>query len=1066
MRKCIAKCSSASGDRDRMRRKRHLSTGRGAGSARSRVALGLLAASATLAVAGGGVAGGGALRFAPGAEYTVQNVPLSMATERVAATAPVAGATKRNVLAAYGRLPLAFVPNAGQLDPRVRYAAQQSGVSVFFTRGEAVVAFGKGRKGTAVALRFLGARPAAIEGRRPGTSKVNYLLGSDPRGWRTGLPTFGQVVYRNLWPGVDMVFRGADGRLKYEFILHPGAKVADIRLAYRGGGRLSVDKLGDLLIPTRLGTLRDGHPRSYQQIGGRRVPIASRFALAGGRSFRFALGARYEHHYPLVIDPGLLYSTFLGGSGYEEGHAIAVDAAGDAYVTGRSDSANFPSSLGAFDTGQNGGPDAFVSKLNPDGSALLYSTFLGGSNYEDGLGIAVDTAGDAYVTGRTKSANFPTSAGAFDISHTSPNGGEDAYVTALNPGGSALVYSTFLGGSSTINDGLAIAVDGAGDAYVTGDTQSLNFPTTPGAFDSSPNGAADTFVTKIDAAGSALLYSTYLGGTNYDFGLGIAVDGVGDAYVTGLTDSANFPTSAGAFDTSQNGGQDAYVTKLNTDGSTLIYSTFLGGSSSDVGLGIALDTADDAYVTGYTDSTNFPTSAGAFDTSQNGGDDAFMTKLDSAGSALVYSTYLGGRGFEEGEGIAVDSSGSAYVAGYTESTNFPSASPLQVANSGGGDAFVTKLDRPGTDATPPAIAVAPGPNDHVAASGWYNQATSGSDGVEIDVSATDPSGVSNITCTDGATTVLNTSSASGSFTLTDGMHSISCTATDGQGNSGAGPGSTAMPVTFNVDETAPTVTVTPGRAADSNGWYNHAVSFTASGDDNGGSGNVSCDAAKSYSGPDNATASVSLSCTDGAGNRASGSFGFQYDATPPLITVAVPTNNTPTYLLNQPVTSSYRCTDSLSGVQSCADSRGGTMTSPGAVETSSVGANKKFTITATDKAGNPSTVDRPYQVTYKIKQLSNPTTGQPTVVIQLWDYNNVNKSSSAIAVTAVCVVPAGATSCGASPIRSLNSPFTYASVQKAYTYTVDKTGLTKGTQYNLLFTAQNDPVVHAATFKA
>jgi hypothetical protein len=624
------------------------------------------------------------------------------AAERTAKPTPFAGASKRQALAAYGKLPLAFVPNRGQTDARVRYSAQQAGMSVFFTRGEAVLSLAKGKKGAALALRFLGASPAAIEGRHLGTGRVNYLLGNDTAKWHSGLPSYGQVVYRNLWPGVDMVFRGAAGQLKYEFVLRPGAKVTNIRLAYRGAGALSLDKAGNLLIPTPLGVLRDERPRSYQEIHGRRVPVASRFSLAANhaRAYGVAVG-QYDSQQPLVIDPGLVYSTFLGGSTTDFGNGIAVDAAGDAHVTGFTVSSDFPTSVGAFDTSQNGGgsSDAFVTKLNPAGTALLYSTYLGGSSADVGRGIALDAAGDAYVTGQTGSSDFPTSGGAFDTSH---NGGSDVFVTKLNPAGSALVYSTFLGGSG-LDQGTGIALDGVGDAYLTGQTASSDFPSSVGAFDTSHNGGDgapdDAFATKLNPLGSALLYSTYLGGSGNDVGFGIALDPAGDAYLTGQTGSSDFPTSAGAFDTSHNGLLDVFVSKLNPAGTALLYSTFLGGSSNDQGTRIALDAAGDAYVTGQTQtSSNFPTSVGAFDTSYNGGGlDAFVTKLNPLGSALLYSTFLGGSDMDEGTGIALDAAGDAYLTGFTGSSDFPtSAGAFDTSHNGSDDVFMTKLNPAGS----------------------------------------------------------------------------------------------------------------------------------------------------------------------------------------------------------------------------------------------------------------------------------------------------------------------------------------------------------------------------------
>jgi hypothetical protein len=503
-------------------------------------------------------------------------------------------------------------------------------------------------------------------------------------------------VYRELWPGIDMVFRGGAGQLKYEFLLRPGATPADIRLAYGGASGLSVNGAGELLVQTPLGALRDERPVSYQQIEGRQVTVASGFALGAGSAYGFTVGA-YDRSQPLVIDPGLVYSTFLGGSGNDQGFAIAVDASGAAYVTGQTASSNFPTTTAAFDTGYNGGMDAFVTKLNSAGSGLVYSTYLGGTATEQGLGVAVDATGAAYLTGLTSSANFPTTVAAFDTMH---NGANDAYVTKLNATGSTLLYSTFLGAAGA-DEGWAIAIDATGAAYVTGLTTSAGFPTTVGAFDTTHNGGNDAFVTKLNPAGSApLVYSTFLGGTGVDQGYGIRVDAAGAAYVTGITGSPAFPTTPGAFDTSHNGQSDAFVTKLNPAGSApLVYSTFLGGSLADQGRGIAIDAAGAAHVTGITASTNFPTTVGAFDTTHNGLNDAFVTKLNPAGSApLVYSTFLGGSNTDEGYGIAVDAGG-ASVTGLTgsNSVTFPTtAGAFDTTFNGLQDAFMIKLNATGS----------------------------------------------------------------------------------------------------------------------------------------------------------------------------------------------------------------------------------------------------------------------------------------------------------------------------------------------------------------------------------
>jgi hypothetical protein len=616
------------------------------------------------------------------------SVAARSAAPMLSALAPDSAVSKEKARAAYAKLPLAFVPNAGQLDRRVRYSAQAGGASFYFTKQAAVFSFAGKRQGLALRLAFIGANPdVAIGARKRGAGKVNYLIGSDPAKWRTNLPTYGQVVYHDLWPGIDMVFRGAKGQLKYEFHVAPGANVRDIRLAYRGASGLSLDRGGAVRIRTPLGVLTDTRPLSYQRISGSRVPVQSRFALDRRGGYGFAVGA-YDLRQPLVIDPGLVYSTFLGGSNFDAGFGIAVDGMGSAYVTGETvdSTTDFPTTSGAFDTIHNGLRDAFVTKLNATGSGLLYSTYLGRCGNDAGRGIAVDGVGSAYVTGETGSTNFPTT-GAPD------GGGIDAFVTKLNATGSALLYSTYLGGSSS-DIGRGIAVNGV-EAYVTGETGSLDFPTTVGAFDTMFN-AGDAFVTKLNAAGSFLTgYSTYLGGTSFEQGFGIAVDAAGSAHVTGSTVSTDFPTTGGAFDTTHNGVFDAFVTKLNPTGSGLLYSNYLGGASTEIGEGIAVDGMGSFYVTGLTFSTDFPTTGGAFDTTHNGFFDAFVTKLN-AGPALLYSTYLGGSASDFGSGIAVNGV-EAYVTGETGSTNFPTTTgAFDTTLTGNSDAFVTKLNAIGS----------------------------------------------------------------------------------------------------------------------------------------------------------------------------------------------------------------------------------------------------------------------------------------------------------------------------------------------------------------------------------
>jgi hypothetical protein len=584
----------------------------------------------------------------------------------------------------------------------------------------------------ALALHFLGANAAARpEGAREQAAKVNFLTGNDPTKWHTGLSTYQEVVYPELWPGIDLVFRQGGGRLKYELVVRPGARVEAIRLAYRGVEGVSVDAGGNLAIRTPRGVLIDERPQSYQEIDGKQVLIETRFVLESGAldtpAFGFSVTEGYDRRYPLIIDPGLGYSTLLGGTSADMGHAIAVDNLGNTYVTGETGSADFPTTLGAWDRTFGGGSsahgitDAFVAKFGPTGIPI-YVTYLGGSDTDVGLGIAVDPSGNAYVTGFTYSANFPVfpNPGAF---RTKITGGADAFVMKLNADGSALIYSTFLGGGG-FDAGHAIALDPSGNAYVTGETLSSNFPVTPFAVFAGSQGKRDAFVTKLNPGGSALVYSTYLGGKGDDVGFGIAVacldpqhPTVCNAFVTGQTSSLDFPTTlsfpsrvGASIDTSLSGPTDAFVSKFLADGSQLLYSTFLGGSGDEAGFGIAVDRGGNAYVTGQTNSTNFPFTLGAFQTALNLNAgvptiDAFVTKINASGTApFVYSTFLGGSGDDISLGIALacldpgdPAKCSAVVTGQTSSSNFPTTSGAHDPSyNNNTDAFVTKLKTDGS----------------------------------------------------------------------------------------------------------------------------------------------------------------------------------------------------------------------------------------------------------------------------------------------------------------------------------------------------------------------------------
>jgi hypothetical protein len=639
-----------------------------------------------------------------------------------------ASAATAQLQAAYGQIPLSFEANHGQTDPQVQYLARGQGYALFLTETEAVLTLQKpaatsasSAAGAVLRLQLIGANAAPpVQGLDPLAGTDNYFVGNDPAQWHTAIPTYGRVAYAGVYPGIDLVYYGNQQQLEYDFTIAPGADPGLIRLHVDGAQNLALDSQGDLVLHTAGGDVVEHAPVLYQQGAGGRQPIAGWFVPEGGDQVGFAVGA-YDRSRPLIIDPTLSYSTYLGGSGHTVGTAIAVDAAGNAYVTGDTSSTNFPTTPGAFQTTLGGGgftTNAFVTKLNATGTALVYSTYLGGSGLSEfgdrGTGIAVDAAGNAYVTGLTESSSFPTTPGAFQT-HLGGSGAENAFVTKLNTSGTALVYSTYLGGN-TGDEGFGIAVDASGNAYVTGQTNSRNFPTTPGAFQATYAGSGDTkaFVTKLNPAGTALVYSTYLGGSGAagsgDSGAGIAVDAAGNAYIAGSTYSSDFPTTPGTFQASNRGFPNAFVTELNAAGTALVYSTYLGGSRSDFGTAIAVDTASNVYVTGFTQSSDFPTTPGAFQTTLGGGGDlngdtnAFVTKLNATGTALVYSTYLGGsvsNPFYNGDlglGIAVDGSGDAYVTGSTRSSNFPTTPGAFQTQLGGldGNAFVTKLNATGT----------------------------------------------------------------------------------------------------------------------------------------------------------------------------------------------------------------------------------------------------------------------------------------------------------------------------------------------------------------------------------
>jgi hypothetical protein len=614
-----------------------------------------------------------------------------------------------NSVAGLNALPISFEENHGQVDSDVRFLAHVGKSAIYFTPNEAVLALysrdsQKKPAVSALRMQWIGAnaRPEMVA-ERPLPGRINYLIGRDPGRWHTDLPTYGQVRYRDLFPGVDAVFFGKDGEIEYDLVLSPGTDPGKISFGLEGVQSMRLAGNGDLVLRLANREVRQRRPMVYQENDGARRWLSAHYVIRRNKTIGYEV-AGVNRKLPLVIDPTLSYSTYIGSNTPDSVNSVAVDQFGQAYVTG-STVFGFPTKNPA--QGNQLGTDAFVTKLSANGGSLIYSTILGGSSTDTGNAIAIDRFGSAYVAGETSSTDFPTTPGAFQ---SPPSDADNGFVTKLSPSGSSFVYSLLLGGGDS--DSIrSMALDTEHRVYVTGFTCSLNFPV-KNAFQpvtnsqNCANGGGDAFVTRINATGTDLDYSTYLDGSFGSIGNGIAVDSTFHAYVTGATDSADFPTTPGAFQRTLTAkvipsfphdipGRNAFVTKFSADGLSLVYSSFLGGTVSDNAAAIALDSSGRACVTGSTQSKDFPVTAGAFQKTLHGTTDAFVTKFQISGGGLFYSTFLGGSGADGGNSIAVDSFGRAYIAGGTSSADFPVLNPIQAHLGGSQDAFVTKLSATG-----------------------------------------------------------------------------------------------------------------------------------------------------------------------------------------------------------------------------------------------------------------------------------------------------------------------------------------------------------------------------------
>jgi hypothetical protein len=595
-------------------------------------------------------------------------------------------------------LPLVFTENQGQWDQRVLFRVNAGGAVLWFTQDRVYYQFSKTfRKNQPaqdkpfpgqpdrfdnqpdsvqyliIKASFLGANPnLEVIGEGQMDYKCNYFLGNDPTKWRTDVPNYSAIVLTDIYPGINLRFSDdGTGQVSYEFNVTLGADTTQIKVEYEGSEETLFDSDGSLIVRTKWGDMIGAMGPLYNGTG----LVYPRLSFNANNNSDFDVYYKYpdQSNSPTIT---LLYSTYLGGADNDEGRDIAIDGSGNAFVTGETWSSNFPTQ-NPHQMYQDGG-DVFVTKLSSSGNSLIYSTYLGGGYEDCGFGIAVDGSGNAYVTGWTYSSDFPT-----QNPYQTDQGSYDAFVTKLSSSGNSLIYSTYLGGGS-IDGGHDIAVDESGNAYVIGYTRSSDFPTQNPY--QTAQGGYDAFVTKLSSSGNSLIYSTYLGGGDFDWGGRIAVDGSGNAYVTGQTGSSDFPTQ-NPYQTYQ-GGYDAFVAKLSSSGDSLIYSTYLGGGDYEGGFSIAVDGSGNAYVTGGTGSSDFPTQ-NPYQTYQSGYD-AFVTKLSSSGNSLIYSTYLGGAGYDGGSSIALDGSGNAYIAGNTHSSNFPTQNPYQMYQDSC-DIFVTKL---------------------------------------------------------------------------------------------------------------------------------------------------------------------------------------------------------------------------------------------------------------------------------------------------------------------------------------------------------------------------------------
>jgi len=606
--------------------------------------------------------------------------------QATSSAAPLSGA-------AFARVRLHFEQNVGQAAAQNRYVARGQGYNLALRDGSATIGVTKGSSQAAVTMRPLGARSVRPVGEAPLPGRANYLIGRDASKWVTDVPTFGRVAYRAIYPGVDLIYYGNQRRVQYDFVVAPGADPRSIRVAYEGASRAEIAPNGDLSLRLQGGQLRLAKPYAYQIADGKQVPVGARFAVRADGTIGFDL-ARYDRRRALVIDPVVFpvleFSTYLGGAGDDGAQGVAVDSSGNVYVASWTNSGNFPTTAGSYDTSINGNFDVAVTKLDPTAKTLVYSTFIGGAGYDFSSAIVL-RGGNAVVVGDTDSTDYPVTGGAVQPANA---GGADGFVTELNAAGNGLVASTYVGGSAydTLR---SVALDTANNRVcVTGWTLSSNYPTTVGAFQTGwPAGLpSSAFATTLNAGLTAYSYSSFLHGSAQEqYGTGVAVDGLGRVVVVGRTNSVTFPTTVGAYQTGIKGESDAFVAMFDATGSGLVWCTLYGGLWTDGAEAVAIDGAGNVCFVGRADSNDLPL-RGAYQGASGGLKDAFFAAIEPGGAVLHWGTYLGGDKDDMAYTLTQDAAGDMYISGETWSSNFPTTgNAFQLARSGLSDAFVAKI---------------------------------------------------------------------------------------------------------------------------------------------------------------------------------------------------------------------------------------------------------------------------------------------------------------------------------------------------------------------------------------